>query len=457
MAASGESETLEFKETTRRRREAAITLCAMLNHQGGTVLFGVKPGGEIEGQEVSDRTVEEVSAEIQEIDPPVFPTVTQHYVDDDKKIISVTTGRGLSVPYMYKGNAYRRVGNTNRKMSADEYNRMLLERMHGQRRWENEPADGWTVADLDEDEIIVTVEEAIRQNRLTEPGTRDIEGLLTGLNLIRDGALLRAAVVLFGKRERMGAATMPQCQLRVARFRGAGMTEFDDNRQSYGNAFTLFRNAQNFVLDNLPVSSRFIQGRFERVDEPLYPTAALREALANALCHRDYSLGGGSVGIGIYDDRLEITSTGPLPSGLTPERLFMPHPSQPWNPLIADVFYRRGIIEKWGIGTIKMAELMEAAGLLRPEIEDANNYVTVRFRPSRYVPPRRVAVDLTGRQQAILELLHQKNSGFALSEIHAQLGADTTTRTIQRDLNALRNFGMITRTGRGRGARWVFK
>ena len=75
--------------------------------------------------------------------------------------------------------------------------------MHGQERWENQPADGWTIADLDEEEILVTVKESIRQNRLSEPRTRDIESLLTGLNLMRDGVLLRAAVVLFGKRKLM--------------------------------------------------------------------------------------------------------------------------------------------------------------------------------------------------------------------------------------------------------------
>ena len=76
------------------------------------------------------------------------------------------------------------------------------------------------------------------------------------------------------------------------------------------------------------------------------------------------------MGVAIYDDRLEVTSTGCLHFGLTPEKLFAPHESIPWNPLIADAFYRRGIIERWGRGTLKMAELAAAAGLPRPEIED---------------------------------------------------------------------------------------
>ena len=120
---------------------------------------------------------------------------------------------------------------------------------------------------------------------------------------------------------------------------------------------------------------------FERVDDPLYPPVALREALANAICHRDYSIGGGSVAAAIYDDCLEVTSSGNLHFGLTAEALFAPHESLPWNPLIARVFYRRGIIEQWGRGTIRMAELATSAGLSEPEIEAAGGGVTVRFRP----------------------------------------------------------------------------
>lgn len=453
MVAVGESETLELKKSTGERNEAAKAVCAMLNHRGGVVLFGATPEGTLAGQEVGDSTIERMSAEIQRIEPPAFPGIERYPVDGVREVILIRVRSGTAKPYTYKGDAYRRVGNTSLRMSPDEYNRMLFERMHSEQRWENQPAHHWSVDDLDEEEIVVTVEEAIRQGRLEDPGTRDVNALLRGLGLLRQDELLRAAVVLFGRRERM-TATMPQCLLRVARFRGAGRTEFLDNRQFHGNAFMLLRNAQRFMIDNLPVAGRVVPGRLERIDEPLYPTEALREALANAFCHRDYSLGGGSVSVGIYDDRLEVTSTGPLPFGQTPEQLFAPHESRPWNPLIAGVFYRRGIIEQWGRGTIKMAELTTAAGLPRPEIVGADDYVTVRFRPSRYVPPQRVSIDLTDRQQAILVLLHQSSRGLARREIHAQLGRDISDRTVQRDLNALREFGMVVGAGRGRSARW---
>ena len=453
LAVSGESETLEFKATTGTRREAAATVCAMLNRRGGHVLFGVTPDGRIAGQRVSERTIEQVSAEIQRIDPPAFPEIERIRVSEEQEVIAVHVSHGTSPPYQYRGASYQRIGNTTQTMSVAEYNRVLFERMHGERRWENRPADGWTVADLDITEIRNTVAEAVRIGRLDEPGGRDPEDLLRGLGLLRDGVLFRAAAVLFGNAECL-QSEMPQCLLRVARFRGLDRSEFLDNRQFNGNAFTLLANAERFLRDTLPIASRFESGRMARIDEPLYPPLATREALANALCHRDYATGGGSIGLAVYDDRLEVTSTGPLHFGLNAEDLFGPHESRPWNPLIARTFYRRGIIEEWGRGTIKMADIATSAGLPRPEIEERHECVTIRFLRAGIVLSEQNGNGLVERQKAILALLDRTEKGLALREIVANLTPDVSVRQVRRALAVLRNRGLAEPAGRGIAARW---
>lgn len=449
----GESETVEFKRTTGERKAGAQTLCGMLNSRGGRVLFGITEDQRVTGQSVSERTIEEVTNEIQEIDPPVYPSIERVEVDGHREVLVVSVATGPNRPYSYKGRAYRRVGNTTRKLSRHESDRMLIERVHADSRWENSEARGWSVTDLDEAEILRTVEESVRRGRIAEPGTRDPSALLRGLGLVRDGVLLRAAVVLFGRAERL-EREWPQCLLRVARFRGRDRTEFVDNRQFHGNAFELLVRAEKFLRENLPVAGRIAPALFERVDDPLYPPTALREALANAFCHRDYAIGGGSVAVAIYDDRLEVTSSGALHFGLTAEMLLEPHESLPWNPLIAQVFYRRGIIERWGRGTIKMLELAASAGLPRPEIEDSGGCVTVRFRPSRDVPQEPVRLDLTERQQQILSILAHAHRGLALQEIVEQLGETVSARQARDDLVRLRALKLAIRAGRGRGARW---
>ncbi len=463
MVAAGESETLEFKSSTGARREAAKTVCAMLNQNGGHVLFGVQPYGKVIGQHVGEVTIEQVSAELRRIDPPAFPAIERVRVCGAHEVVAISVSRGQGGPFMYRGSAYRRVGNTTVEMLADEYQRMLFERMHSERRWENQPADGWSIDDLDENEIRITVEEAIRRGRLEDPGTRDPRDLLRGLGLCRDGILWRAAIALFGNEERI-RFDMPQCLLRVARFNGIDRTEFLDNRQFYGNAFSLLRAAERFLRDSLPIAGRIEEGHFERNDEPLFPPLATREALANAICHRDYSIGGGSVGVAIYDDRLEVTSMGTLHFGLTPEKLFLPHESIPWNPLIADCFYRRGIIERWGRGTLRMAELVDAASLPRPEIEDASGAVIVRFRHN--ASPVRVAgrlqitaigatdAKLNETQRTILDLLTQDMHSLALREIRAGLPESVSVRQVKRALARLKELGLAMYTGRGASARW---
>ncbi len=450
----GESETLEFKQTTGSQRAAMQALCAMLNNRGGRVLFGVSPNRTIPGQQVSDKTIEELAKEIGEIDPPAFPSVDRVPLENGQEVLVVTATQGPVRPYSYKGQAYRRVGNTNQEMSRDEYNRMLLERMHGEQRWENHEATGWTVNDLDTTEIVRTLEESMRRGRADDPGTRNPVDILRAFGLLRDGVLLRASPVLFGRGAEV-EARLPQCLLRVARFRGTDRTEFLDNRQFCGNIFELLARAERFLRESLPVAGRITPGLFERVDDPLYPPIALREALANAFCHRDYSIGGGSVAVAIYDDRLEITSSGTLHFGLTAEALMQPHESLPWNPLIARVLYRLGIIESWGRGTIKMAELARQAGLPAPEIEGAGGCVTVRFRPTRYIPPQRVARDLTDRQREILVLLGASPGGLALREILAALGDGIQDWEVKADLALLKQLELVDPQGHGRGAYWV--
>jgi len=372
-----ESEQIEFKLSTGQRTEAAKTVCAMLNCAGGFLLFGIDDKGNIKGQQVSSKTLEIIAGEIRRIEPPAYPDIETVPLNDNLKVIVLRVPGGGG-PYTYDGRPYIRNGSSTAVMPQYQYEKLLLERMHGSYRWEKQIARNISIKDLDREEIIRTIDEAVRRQRLTEPGTRKVKDLLTGLGLLQEDNVINAAVVLFGKSKSLLPGYI-QCTLKLARFRGTDKTEFIDNRQITGNAFELFEQAQIFFRNHLPVSGKILPDKFERVDEPLYPTAALREAVANAICHRDYGSGAGAISIAIYDDRLEISSTGELHFGLKTEDLFRPHPSRPWNPFIAKVFYLRGIIETWGRGTIKIKELTDEARLPVPEFENNMGEFTIRF------------------------------------------------------------------------------
>ncbi len=145
---------------------------------------------------------------------------------------------------------------------------------------------------------------------------------------------------------------------------------------------------------------------------------------------------------------------------------FERHESLPWNPLIARAFYRRGIIEEWGRGTLKMVDLSISAGLQRPEIEDAKRCVTVRFRRGMvtHVPKSldfyggvRFDVRISGlneRQRAILDLLRQADHPMALREIHESLSASMNVRQVRWALTRLKELDLAATAGRGLAVKW---
>ena len=102
LAAGGESETLELKSTTGERREAAKTACAMLNHQGGLIIVGVTPEGKVAGQQVGNSSIEDISREFQEIDPPAFPSIERIPIEEDREALLIRVSRGDMAPYRYR-------------------------------------------------------------------------------------------------------------------------------------------------------------------------------------------------------------------------------------------------------------------------------------------------------------------------------------------------------------------
>lgn len=449
LVAEGESERLELKKTTGELRAGMESLCAMLNGNGGQVLFGVTDGGRILGQQVSDRTLRDVAAELAKLEPTAVVNQNRVPISETLDVLILEVIDRSRGPYTYAGRAFRRVGPTTSQMPQPEYERRLLERAHPQQRWENQPAHRHRIADLDEEEILRAVRDAHYAGRLESDVMNPVEALRK-LNLVEGDQPNQAAVVAFAKDP---LPDYPQCALRMARFRGVTKTEFLDQRQLTGNAFVLLHEAELFLRRHLPVRGRFESGRMERIDEPLFPPLALREALVNALCHRDYAIYGGAIYVAVYDDRVEIISSGSLPFGLTVDDLKREHQSRPRNPYLAEVFYRRGLIELWGRGTLKIVELCRLAGHPEPEFAQQAGDLVVRFLPSGYVPPHRVSHDLTERQRRLLQIL-SNGEKWKASDINSQLPDLLPTRTLRNDLVLLRELGLIDSSGRGPGARW---
>ena len=138
----GEGKTLEFKRSTGELKEGMQTVCAFLNGSGGMVIFGVRPDGAIQGQDVADQTLRDIAQSTDRFEPAVHLSIHRVGVKDHREVLSVVVEDDQRTgPFTFEGRPYERVSSTTRRMPQGRYEKLLLDRAHGKRRWENEPAD----------------------------------------------------------------------------------------------------------------------------------------------------------------------------------------------------------------------------------------------------------------------------------------------------------------------------
>jgi ATP-dependent DNA helicase RecG len=415
------------------------------------VVFGVTPAGELVGQEIGTNTLEQVAAAIREITPAVLPDMDVVPVGDQRHAIVLTVPGGGG-PYSHRSRPFIRLGPTTSAMPQDMFEIKIAEKLHNSIRWENQPVpDGITTAHLDEDEILRTVSTAQNLGRLGNVSTDNVSDILTGLELLVDGKLVNAAIALYA-RDRQGLfARYPQLEVRLGRFRGKDrLADFADNRDYWGGIFTLLRRAEDFLRDHVHIAGRVVPGKMQREDYPDYPPRATREALANAFCHRDYTMAGGAVEVAMYDDHLEITNPGEFHFGITPDALRGPHASRPWNPIIASVLHRAGVIERWGSGTLNVIDWCREGHTPEPTWGADTRTVTVTFLPGSMpevtppvTPP--VAPPVAPPVFTLLELLGREGP-MGAAAIRAQLGLRDRTHVRETYVNPALTAGLIEMT-----------
>ncbi|MBP9743513.1 MAG: hypothetical protein KBD37_09150 [Burkholderiales bacterium] len=185
-----------------------------------------------------------------------------------------------------------------------------------------------------------------------------------------------------------------------------------------------------------------------------YPLDAVREAVVNILCHRDYvSLAHSQ--IRLYDDKLEFWNAGSLPVALTPELLLVDHDSMPRNSKIADAFFYMGLIEQWGSGTTRIAHELQAYGYPLPQFKTELGRFHLTFYRTSHAKELLKKANLTERQLKAIEYL--KNNG-SISNSEYQKIAEVSSRTATRELNELKEKEILLSEGsRGRGIIYKLK
>lgn len=455
-----ESHTLEFKKSTSQLKSAFETVCAFLNAEGGCLLFGVTDNGQMVGQNVTDNTQQELARELAKIEPPAPAEIKIEYIEltHEKQLIVLHVSTGKYIPYTYDYRPFQRSQSTTTRMLQHRYEQLLLKRGQLNYSWEELPAENYKVDDLDLNEINSTIKQSVIANRIPAGAiSGSITEILLKLKLIKNGSLTNAAVILFAKDV---FPEYSQCLIKLARFRGTDkLGEFIDNQRIFGNAFKILAEADMFIKRHLPVAGIYQTDHLARLDKLALPALAIREALINAICHRDYTHVTAAISLAIYDDRMEIWNSGILPKELSIDDLSRQHESHPRNKLTAEIFYNRGFIEGWGTGTTKMIQLCQQHGVPEPEFIEYSSGFSVVFRfkediaTSTRIAEDEILYNVSKRQKKILEILASSQK-MAVHEIKELLENSPAARTVGDDLAALKKLGLITSAGIGRGAKW---
>ena len=325
-----ETERREFKKSLAELKTGLFSIAAILNKHGkGELWFGIRNEGKAVGLEVTDKTLRDVSQAIAaHIEPRIYPQVTLETVDGVSCI--KVAFEGGDKPYYAHGRAYMRVADEDRQLSARELEKIIVDKNQDRLRWDNQPCD-LALDQLDHAKLREFVDRAgLKWD--TPTNALDKLGLLSG------DRLLNAAKLFF---------TAEPMELRCAVFGTTDSAMIIDRHDTRGDILELIDEAQKYVLKNIHIGMR-LEGLY-RKDVPEIAMEAMREAIINAFCHRDYR-DPDYVQVAVYKDRVEIRNPGGLFGGITIADLRKGHISKRRNPLIADLFRRIEMVEAWGRG-----------------------------------------------------------------------------------------------------------
>ena len=341
------------------------TACAFANTDGGSIYIGIDDNGNPVELKNIKKLMEDIPNKIKN-SIGIVPKV--NLVEKDGKQVIEINIESYKYPVSYKGAFYKRSGSTDTELSGTELTSFLLQKSGFV--WDQTVEPSATLDDIN----LETLDHFRRlsQKRLSFISTEDDqELLLEKLNLLENGKLKRAAILLFGKNPRKYFITS---YLQIGRF--ISESEVISSDIVEGNLFEQVEKALE-ILRIKYLQNRFYYEGIVRKEDLEIPEAVLREGIINTLIHRDYMISA-QTQLRVYDNKIWLWNAGKLPEGITIEQLKKPHASCLRNPLLADIFYKAGYIESWGRGTLNIIDYCASINLPEPEMsEEMNGFLLV--------------------------------------------------------------------------------
>ncbi len=431
-----ENQNTEYKESW--RDEYLKWICGFANANGGRIHIGKNDSGIVVGIADARKLLEDIPNKVKDI-LGIIVDVNLHQTEKGDFLEIIVDP--YPFPVNYKGQYQYRSGSTKQELKGAALDKFLLQKKG--KRWDGVPVPQVTVEDLKGETFDLFKKKAVVSQRIEDIFLADTnELLIDNLQLTEAGYLKRAAILLFHPN--------PE-KFVTGAFVKIGYFEKDDDlkfqNEVHGNIFEQVEETMELLFAKYIKSTISYEG-LNRVEEFEYPKDAVREALLNAVSHKDYS-GGVPIQISVYSDKIIFWNDGQLPENWTIENLLTKHPSKPYNPDIANALFRSGYVESWGRGTIKMISECIKAGIPKPNYFYDMSGFWVEFRNDIFNVEYFRSIGLNERQIQAMKYI-KENGKITNTEYQSLCNISKATTT--RDLAELvEKYSLLKRTG-GKGA-----
>lgn len=432
-----ESQNIEYKQSW--RDEYLKWICGFANAHGGTIFIGKDDNGKVVGVADAKQLLEEIPNKVRDV-LGIVAEVNLHQTKAGDYLEIVVEAYPNAVNY--KGQYHYRSGNTKQELKGAALDKFLLQKKG--KRWDGVPVPKVSVGDLKSETLEFFKKRGIRSKRLSEEAlSEDNTHLLENLKLIEGDYLKRAAILLFHPDPEK---FITGAYIKIGYFENEADLIFQD--EVHGNLFEQVEKTVDLLFTKYIKALISYEG-IHRVETYEYPKEAVREALLNAIAHKDYS-GLTPIQIRVYKDKIMIWNEGHLPENWTVSNLLKSHSSRPYNPDIANAFFRSGYVESWGRGISKMTELCVAEGLPEPTYLVEGSDFWVVFKKDIYDAEYLEALGLNNRQ--VKAVLFAKEKGKITNSDYQSLN-DVSRETATRDIKELTDKKLFKSSGqKGAGA-----
>ncbi|MBM3127867.1 MAG: DeoR family transcriptional regulator [Chloroflexi bacterium] len=451
----GQNETLAFEIENVSLNRLAETLAAFANTNGGIVLFGIDPNsGAVRGVRDADSATDKALAAGLRCEPPLILSRPETAPLDDKTILVIQVSPGLPHAYGLRGKYLARSGKKNVALGPRQLRQLLRER--GEANFEALPAPGATLDDLDD----ALIETYVAMFTGDAPTKKDavLDLLARRGCLTKDDNKWRPTISGYLLLGREPQRAFPSAEILLARYSGKQMDDEFLREIVRGSLPEQIRRAEAWLTANMRRGARI--DAFQREDRAEYPIPAVREAIVNAVAHRDYAIRGDEIRVLMFSDRIEVYSPGRLPGHVTVENIVDERFSR--NEVIAQVLADLGFIERLGYGIDRMIRQMREWGLPAPRFAETTNGFKVTLRgPGEKLVSEEIEkskwrkLDLNDRQQAALDFIakHQR----VANRDYREMFPDVSEETIRRDLADLVEKDVLIKMGDKKGTYYILK